>query len=106
MKRQLVKAFAITILTLISASGGAADLRSLIEFKKNGTIDWTAGVIEAKGVGVPATYTYYAKPQDNREDILSEAINKAGHNLLETIVSLRINSALILDGNHPPGNCG
>ena len=93
MKRQLVQAFAITILTLISASGSGADLRSLIEFKKNGIIDWTAGVVEAKGVGVPATYTYYAKPhQDHREDILSEALSKAGHNLLETIVSLRINS--------------
>ena len=58
MKRQLVKAFVVTILTLISASGNGADPRSLIEFKKNGTIDWTTGVVEAKGIGVPATYTY------------------------------------------------
>ena len=36
------------ILILISASGNGADLRSLIEFKKNGTIDWTAGVVEAE----------------------------------------------------------
>ncbi len=92
MKRQLIKAVVVTILTLISASGSGADLRSLIEFKKNGTIDWTDGVVKARGIGVPATYTYYAKPQAPREDILSEAINKAGHNLLETIVSLRINS--------------
>jgi hypothetical protein len=92
MKRRLLKAFVITIFFLISASGMGADLRSLIEFKKNGTIDWSAGVVEAKGIGVPATYTYYTKPQANREVILSEAINKAGHNLLETIVSLRINS--------------
>jgi len=92
MKRRLVKAFVITILTLISAPGNGAELRSLIEFQKNGAIDWTAGVVEAKGIGVPATYTYYAKPQAHRDDILSEAINKAGHNLLETIVSLRINS--------------
>ncbi len=92
MKRKLVKAFVITILTFISASGNGADLRSLVEFKKNGTIDWTNGVVTAKGVGVPATYTYYAKPQAQHEEILSEAISKAGHNLLETIVSLRINS--------------
>ncbi|MBW2405721.1 MAG: hypothetical protein JRF17_00005, partial [Deltaproteobacteria bacterium] len=82
----------ITILTLISATGNGAGLRSLIEYQKNGAIDWTAGVVEAKGIGVPATYTYYAKPQAHRDDILSEAINKAGHNLLETIVGLRINS--------------
>ena len=76
----------------MSINGYGADNRSLIEFKKNGSIDWTAGVVEAKGIGVPATYTYYAKSPANREHILSEAINKAGHNLLETIVSLRINS--------------
>jgi hypothetical protein len=80
------------ILTLISAAGNSADLRSLIEFKKKGNIDWTAGVVEAKGIGVPTTYTYNAKPNANREAILLEAINKAGHNLLETIVGLRINS--------------
>jgi len=92
MKRQLARAFVITIFALISVSGNGADLRSLIESKKNGIIDWTAGVVEAKGIGVPATYTYYAKPQAHREGLLSEAINQAGHNLLETMVSLRINS--------------
>ncbi len=92
MKNDLTFAFVISILILIPASGSGADLRSLIEFKKTGAIDWTAGVVEAKGIGIPATYTYYSKTQANREDILSEAINKAGHNLLETIVSLRINS--------------
>jgi hypothetical protein len=92
MKIHLKFVLIITMLTLISASGNSADPRSLIEFNKNGTIDWTAGVVEAKGIGVPATYTYNTKPQADREDILSEAINKAGHNLLETIVSLRIDS--------------
>ena len=80
------------ILTLISASGNGADPRSLIEFKENGAIDWTTGVVEAKGIGAPATYSYSAKPQAQGEEILSEAITKAGHNLLETIVSLRIDS--------------
>ncbi len=92
MKNHLKFPLIITVLTLISITGYGADHRSLIEFKKDGAIDWTAGVVEAKGIGVPATYTYYAKPQANRQVILSEAINKAGHNLLETIVSLRINS--------------
>jgi hypothetical protein len=80
------------MLTLISATGNGADPRSLTEFKENGAIDWTTGVVEAKGIGIPATYTYPAKPQSRGEEILSEAITKAGHNLLETIVSLRIDS--------------
>ena len=92
MKKQWVKAFVITVLSFISTPGYVADFHSLVEFKRNGNIDWTTGVVEAKGVGVPATYTYYTQPQINREEILSDAINKAGHNLLETIVSLRINS--------------
>jgi len=90
MKRQLVKAFVITIFALISVSGNGAGLRSLVESKKNGIIDWTAGVVEAKGIGIPATYD--AKSLAQREDLLSDAISKAGHNLLETVVSLRINS--------------
>lgn len=92
MKNHLKFPLIITILTLVSITGYGADHRSLIEFKKNGAIDWTAGVVEAKGIGVPATYNYNAKPQAQREELLAEAINKAGHNLLETIVSLRINS--------------
>ncbi len=92
MKRQFIRAFVITILTFFSASVNGADPRSLIEFKEKGTIDWTTGVVEAKGVGVPATYTYSTKPQAHSEEILSEANTKAGHNLLETIVSLRIDS--------------
>jgi len=105
MKIHLKFVLIITILTLISASGNGADLRSLIEFNKNGTIDWTAGVVEARGIGVPATYTYNAKPKADREDILSEAINKAGHNLLETLVNLRIDSqnrVIDIVENFPP----
>jgi hypothetical protein len=92
IKNQLIKAFVVAMLTLIYATGNGADPRSLIEIKKNGTIDWTTGVVEAKGVGVPAPYTYPPKPKARGEEILSEAITKAGHNLLETIVSLRIDS--------------
>ena len=92
MKNQLIKVVIVAMLALISATGNGADPRSLIEIKKNGTIDWTTGVVEAKGVGVPAPYTYPPKPRAQGEEILSEAITKSGHNLLETIVSLRIDS--------------
>jgi hypothetical protein len=92
MKRQLIAAFILTILSVASGNGYGADLRSLIELKKNGAIDWTAGVVEAKGTGVPATYSYYGKPQAHQQKTIAEAISKAQHNLLETIVGLRINS--------------
>ena len=92
MKNPLAVSVVIMILTLISAAGNSADPRSLIELKKNGTIDWTTGVVKAKGTGVPAPYTYPPKPRPQGEEILSEAITKAGHNILETIVSLRIDA--------------
>ena len=92
MKRRLIAASIITILNLASGNGYGADLRSLIEFKENGAIDWTAGVVEAKGTGVPTTYTYSGKQQTHKGKTLSQATKKAQHNLLETIVNLRINS--------------
>jgi hypothetical protein len=92
IKRRLIAAFVITILNVASGSGYGAGLRSLIEFKENGAIDWTAGVVEAKGTGVPATFTYDSKPQTHQQHIIAEATSKAHHNLLETIVNLRINS--------------
>jgi len=92
MKSPLKVTVIFMILTLVSAAGNAADPRSLIELKENGTIDWTTGVVKAKGTGVPAPYTYPPKPKPQGEEILSEAITKAGHNILETIVSLRIDA--------------
>jgi hypothetical protein len=92
MKGQLVIIYLLMILTFASAAGYTADSRSLIEFRENGTIDWTAGVVTAKGIGDPATYSYYAGAEQNLTQTISEAINKARHNLLETIVGIRINS--------------
>ena len=92
MKRRLIAGFMITILSLASGIGYGADLRSLIEFKESGAIDWTAGIVEAKGSGVPATYTYDSRAQTYRQQTIAEATSKSHHNLLETIVSLRINS--------------
>ena len=92
MKKKLVLAFLIMNLTFMSTSGYSANHRSLIEVKEKGTIDWTGGVVAAKGIGNPTTYTLDGKSRSNPQEIFSQAINKAQHNLLETIVSLRIDS--------------
>jgi hypothetical protein len=92
MKSQLIAAFLIMLLNVASGNGYGADLRSLIELKENGNIDWTSGVVEAKGAGVPETSTYYGQPRTHQQRIITEATRKARHNLLETIVSLRINA--------------
>lgn len=92
MKRRLIAALIIAILNVASGNGYGADLRALIEFKENGAIDWTTGVVEAKGTGVPPAYTYSGQSQTDEQQTLSQATKKAQHNLLETIVNLRINS--------------
>jgi hypothetical protein len=92
MKNPLKFTYIITILYLISSNGYAADIRSLIEFRDNGTIDWTKGVVAARGIGDPTTYSYYNKSQGQRQKTIAEAMNKARHNLLETIVGIRINA--------------
>ena len=92
MKKNLIVAFLIMNLTFMSTGGHSADLRSLIEVKEKGTIDWTAGVVAARGIGIPATYTLSGKARSDPKEIFSQAINKSQHNLLETIVSLRIDS--------------
>ncbi len=91
MKGQLAVT-SLIILLLAAGAGYAADTRSLIEIRDNSTIDWTRGIVAARGIGDPATYSYYKKSQEQRRQTITEAINKARHNLLETIVGIRINT--------------
>ena len=105
MKNPLKFSYIITILFLLANYGYAADIRSLIEIRDNSTIDWTRGVVTARGIGDPTTYSYYKRSQGQREQTIAEAMNKARHNLLETIVSLRINTSYrVIDivENYPP----
>ena len=88
----LVTACLIIFFTFTSAAAYGADLLSLIEFKDNGAIDWTAGAVMARGIGDPSSYSYHAKTQANSQQAITEAITKARHNLLETIVGMRINA--------------
>ncbi len=92
MNRRLIAASITIILTVAFGHGYAADLRSLIEIKENGAINWTGGVVEAMGTGIPPTYTYDRKPLTDQQKTFAEATGKAQHNLLEIIVNLRINA--------------
>jgi len=91
MKGPLAVSFLITLF-IATGAGYAADGHALIEFRDKGTIDWTKGIVTARGLADPTTYSYYRKSQNQREQTLAEAINKARHNLLETIVGPRINT--------------
>jgi hypothetical protein len=88
----LLKIIYLIIIFLAAGAGYAADLRSLIEVRGNSTIDWTRGIVAARGIGDPTTHSYSKKSQKQREQTIAEAMTKARHNLLETIVGLRINT--------------
>ena len=92
MKRRLIIACMITILNAAFVNGYSAEIHALIEWKKSGSVNWMSGVVEARGTEIPPTYTYYGKPQTNQQKTLARATRKAHHNLLETIVGLRINA--------------
>ena len=94
MKSRLVKVFLLIFLIVTSSAAFGADFRLLLEQKENGTINWSDGVVEAKGIGLPSSYAYYGESQVDNPETISEAINIAQHNLLETIVNIRINSEL------------
>jgi hypothetical protein len=105
VKRRLILAYLIILLFHSAGAAYAADARTLIEFRDNGTIDWTKGVVTARGIVDPTTYGYYNKSQGQRQQSIDEAINKSRHNLLETIVGIRINSEIrVIDivENSPP----
>jgi hypothetical protein len=92
IKRRLIIACMVAILNAAFANGYSAEMHALIELKENGYINWTSGVVEARGTAIPPNYSYYGKAQTNRQKILARATSKAQHNLLETIVGLRINA--------------
>jgi len=89
---RLIKAYLIILLIVAPAAGYAADNRSLIEFRDNSTIDWTLGVVTARGIGDPTTYSYYSKSKEPGRQTVEEAMNMARHNLLEAIVGIRIDT--------------
>ena len=94
MKGQLYLTYLI-IFSLLSINAGAvraSDIRSLIEFKENGTIDWTKGIVAARGLEDQTSYSYLKKSQGQNRQTIAAAMTKARHNLLETIVGIRINA--------------
>lgn len=91
MKEQLIIVCLIPIFALAAGSGSAVDVRPLIEYRGNGTINWTKGIVAARGVVGQSNYSYLSKNQGQRQQTIAEAMVKARHNLLETIVGIRIN---------------
>ncbi len=62
-----------------------------IEYTQNGHINWTTGIIQAKGVGTPLKKSSGNASVSNMK-ILSDSKNNARHNMLKIIQNVRIDS--------------
>lgn len=82
----MTHAFAMNVSAQTAAQWG-----ELVENIGNGSVNWSTGVIEAKGIGVPPE-RFYGKPQA-RPMALRAAKMDAMRNLLETTKGVRIDSA-------------
>jgi len=78
------------VLLILPAFVTYAEEAELIEHQANGSINWSKGVVQAKGIGAPPD-KYYGKPQA-RPMALRAARIDAMRNLLEATKGVRIDS--------------
>jgi len=74
-----------------TAYGFCEKNKEAIEYRQNGHINWTTGIVQAKGVGTPLKKSSGDASVSNMK-ILSDSKNNARHNLLKIIKNVRINS--------------
>jgi hypothetical protein len=88
--------FVLTLLLLItfSAFGYTDNSGEVIELKEKGNINWSRGVIQAKGIGIPPTKM--SGNPDARNAALTDAKLNAFHIILKIIKDLRVNGTTVV----------
>ncbi len=100
---QKIKIFvAIAFLSLVYTAGFGAEPIGLVEKKETGTIDWTTGIVQARGISAPVKKEAEKTPPNSLK-ALSEAKNDARLKLLETVKGIKIDSSHIV-GDMAAGN--
>lgn len=94
MKKFSVVALALFTLMIVPAMGLSAEWHELVEQMGNGTVNWTQGIIQAKGIGAPPEKSY-GKP-NARPMALRAARLDAMRNLLEVVQGVRISSTTLV----------
>jgi hypothetical protein len=93
---QKIKFFvAIAFLSLVYTAGFSAEPIGLVEKKESGTIDWTTGIVQARGISAPIKKEAEKTPPNSLK-ALSEAKNDARLKLLETVKGIKIDSSHIV----------
>jgi len=90
MKKYAILAIVFVGLLVLPASVYCEQWQDLVEQIGNGSVNWTKGVVQAKGIGAPPE-KYYGKPQARPMSLRAAKLD-AMRNLLETTKGVRISS--------------
>ncbi len=94
MKKFSVAALTLFMLMIIPVLDLGAEWHELVEQMGSGSVNWTQGIMQAKGIGAPPE-KYYGKPQAGPM-VLSAARLDAMRNLLEVVQGIRISSSTLV----------
>jgi hypothetical protein len=94
MKKELSFILTLTVLLTFSVIGYADNSTEVIELKENGSINWTRGVVQAKGIGIPPTKM--PESSHSRTAALTDARLNAVHIILKIIKELRIHDNAVV----------
>ena len=94
MSKQLFLILILLFLLTFSAFGYTDNSRDVVELKENGSINWSRGVVQAKGIGIPPTKM---SGNFNAQTVaLTDAKLNVFRIVLEIIKDLRINGTTVV----------
>lgn len=94
MKKQLFFVPIFVFLLAFSVFGNTDNFSEVVELKEKGNINWSRGVVQAKGIGIPPTKI--SGSSDARTMALTDAKLNAFRIILEIIKELRINGTTVV----------
>ena len=94
MKKYAILAIAFVGLLILPGSVYCQQWQDLVEQIATGDINWTKGVVQAKGIGAPPE-RYYGKPQARPMAVRAAKLD-AMRNLLEATKGVRISSTTLV----------
>lgn len=93
MRNRTFSAMMLVLLITAPVFGYAGTSQNVVEQKKEGSINWTRGVIQAKGVGIPPKEV--SGNTDYRKEALIGAELDASRKLFETAKEVRIDGVTV-----------
>lgn len=94
MIKKLFFVLTLVLLLMFSVFGYTDNSKDVIELKENGSINWSRGVVQAKGIGIPPTKL--SGDSNARPEALTDAKLNASHVILKIIKELRINGTTVV----------